>query len=229
MINRKACERKWSWSKLRWETSVRIVGLRTKIRTRNLQNTKHDCLPLDHVVRWGHKSSTLQLNLYLLHLMCSWRVFRTARRTPWRRVELWALRTGWHFPTLKRHRTNNTTYRYGHVTDSEGWECFTRAAARVSQTQNTCVPLSGPRPYWRTCCPSYITISQQTRTSSLIKPQLQQTNLFNVLYVTVRTAADSILKQVLLIYFPRRNPWNPFPRYFGKHSYRLFKKSVLMR
>jgi hypothetical protein len=77
-----------------------------------------------------------------------------------------------------------------------------------------CIPVSGSRPYWRTCCPTYITISQQTQTSSLIKPQLQQINLFNVLYITVRTAADSIVTLVLLIYFPRRTPLNPFPRYF---------------
>jgi hypothetical protein len=93
MTNCKVCERKWAWSKLRWETSVRTAGLRTEIRTLDLPNTKQECLPLVHVVPWGHKSSTLQLNLYLLHLMCSSRVFRTARRTPWRRVELCALRT----------------------------------------------------------------------------------------------------------------------------------------
>jgi hypothetical protein len=69
MMNWAVSERKRSWPNfmvlkaVTWKdwgksqkTSVRIAGLRVKIRTRNFSNTKQECFPLDHDIRyqlWG--------------------------------------------------------------------------------------------------------------------------------------------------------------------------------
>jgi hypothetical protein len=148
MSDWKACERKWSWSNLRWETSVLIAGLRTEIRTRDLPNTKQVCLPVGGTSQVPC-SWTCIYRAWCAHQGCSERlggrhdaVSNCVDCAPADTFQPWS-----DTAQITQH------IRYGHVTDSEGWKCFTRATASVSQTQNTCVPLSGSRPYWRTSVP----------------------------------------------------------------------------